>query len=187
MKWSSQKTIMFQVGIIKACSKQENSGIDELNKRITFLENKINQKQQTNNEIKIPEETKKTENKPQEKKTKEILIQNSTKNKEVPYWQNIVNTLKENGKIMLYTNLINSNAIQINDMTIGIQFAKGLTNFGKSVLERPENMQELVRLVSIEAGQEMKIKYLDSSTEKKEDKKGKISELDIPINIIEDE
>ena len=48
-------------------------------------------------------------------------------------------------------------------------------------------MQELVRLVSIEAGQEMKIKYLDNSTEKKEDKKGKISELDIPINIIEDE
>ena len=43
MKWSSQKTIMFQVGIIKACSKQENCEIEEIEKRITILEDKFNQ------------------------------------------------------------------------------------------------------------------------------------------------
>lgn len=32
---------------------------------------------------------------------------------------------------MLYTNLMNTNAKEINDMTVGIEFPKGLTSFGK--------------------------------------------------------
>ena len=118
------------------------------------------------------------------KKTTSI---NLVTGEEIPYWKDVINTLKENGKVMLYTNLINSTASKINDMTIGIKFAKGLTSFGKSVLEKPENMQELVRLVSIEAGQEMKIKYLEETSElKKQEESNKFSGLDIPINIIEE-
>ena len=41
IKWSSQKTIVFQVGIMKACSKEENQGIEELEKRIATLEEAI--------------------------------------------------------------------------------------------------------------------------------------------------
>ena len=41
IKWSSQKTIMFQTGIIKACIDIKNDGIDELKARIEELENKI--------------------------------------------------------------------------------------------------------------------------------------------------
>ena len=41
IKWSSQKTIVFQVGIMKACSKEENQGIEELEKRIATLEETI--------------------------------------------------------------------------------------------------------------------------------------------------
>ena len=44
---------------------------------------------------------------------------------------------------MLYTNLLNTNAVEINDMTIGIEFPNGMTSFGKTVLERPENKNEL--------------------------------------------
>ena len=41
IKWSSQKTIVFQVGIMKACSKEENQGIEELEKRLSALEETI--------------------------------------------------------------------------------------------------------------------------------------------------
>ena len=36
---------------------------------------------------------------------------------------------------MLYTNLLNTNAVEIDDMTVGIEFPKGITPFGKTVLE----------------------------------------------------
>lgn len=197
MKWSSQKTIMFQVGIIKVCSKQENCGTEELAKRITDLEEKIEkgvaiskpsiiQQATIKKEKSIEEivENKKTE-KPKKEKTENVVSKIEIGD-ELPYWKNIINNLKENGKVMLYTNLINSTANKINDLTIGIRFANGLTNFGKSVLEKPENMQELVRLVSLEEGQEMRIKYLDPKDEPKAKQNDKFSGLDIPINIIEE-
>lgn len=194
MKWSSQKTIMFQVGIIKACNKQENCEIEEIEKRITILEDKFNQgipekkinSTQSDNDKTIKNVEKKEQNKEVENVLKEKRANNVSTGEELPYWKNIINTLKESGKVMLYTNLLNSTASQINDMTIGITFANGLTNFGKSVLERPENMQELVRLVSIEAGKEMRIKYLEGKEKTKIEQTDKFSELDIPINIIEE-
>ena len=65
---------------------------------------------------------------------------------------------KNNGKIMLYTNLLNTNAVEINDMTVGIEFPKGITPFGKTVLEKPENKTEISNQVSIACGKEMHIK-----------------------------
>ena len=175
MKWSSQKTIMFQVGIIKACSKQENCGIEEIKKRITILEEQLNQgisnkkinSIQSDNSKTIKKIEKKEQNKEVEKVLKEKQANSVNIGEELPYWKNIINTLKESGKVMLYTNLLNSTASQINDMTIGITFANGLTNFGKSVLERTENMQELIRLVNIEAGKEMRIKFLEGQEKTK--------------------
>jgi hypothetical protein len=45
-------------------------------------------------------------------------------------------------------------------MTIGIQFPGGITPFGKAVLEKPENKQELIKQVSVACGKEMNIKFL---------------------------
>ena len=45
-------------------------------------------------------------------------------------------------------------------MTIGIEFPKGLTPFGKAVLEKPENIKELTDLVSIACGKQMQYKIL---------------------------
>lgn len=89
---------------------------------------------------------------------------------------------------MIYTNLINTNAKEINDLTLGIEFPNGLTAFGKTVLEKPENMQELVKQVSIEAGKEMRIKLIDlkasASTGNTNTNNG-LSSLGIDINVID--
>ena len=65
---------------------------------------------------------------------------------------------------MLYSNLMDTKAVEINDMTVGIQFPKGINAFGKTILEKQENIQELTRLVSIACGKTMQIKYVDTST-----------------------
>lgn len=109
------------------------------------------------------------------------------KSENVSYWANVINNLKQLGKVMIYTNLINTNAKEINDLTLGIEFPNGLTAFGKTVLEKPENMQELVKQVSMEAGKEMRIKLIDlkaSNIVQSKSDNG-LSDLGIDINIID--
>lgn len=88
---------------------------------------------------------------------------------------------------MLYSNLANSNAVELNDMTIGISFPEGLTPFGKSVIGKSENITEISKLISMEYGKPMQIRLIDNTNEKSNDNsidniaKG----LDLPLNIIE--
>ena len=111
--------------------------------------------------------------------------------KPAQYWQDIVNNFKKNGKIMLYTNLINTNAIEVNDMTVGIEFPKGITPFGKTVLEKPENKMEISKQVSVACGKEMQIKYIDAMPQGVEEMSEEqelsnfANEFNIPFDVIE--
>ena len=49
------------------------------------------------------------------------------------YWPQILSDLKQRGKRVLYTNLMGTNAKELNDMTVGIEFPRGMTPFGKLV------------------------------------------------------
>ncbi len=108
---------------------------------------------------------------------------------QLEFWPKIINQLKEDRKMLLATNLMGTVATLINDMTVGIVFQNGLTPFVKSIMERPENTQELTRLVSIECGKEMRIKLLDNQDDilkqKAQEAKNPMEELDIPVNVIE--
>lgn len=91
---------------------------------------------------------------------------------------------------MLYTNLLNTNAVEINDMTVGIEFPNGMTAFGKTVLERPENKNEIIKQVSMVFGKPMNIKYIDLKETKEQPKEpnnveNMMSNLDIPFHVID--
>lgn len=104
-------------------------------------------------------------------------------------WPNILNYFKTKGKIMLYTNLLNTNAVETNDMTVGIEFPNGINAFGKTVLEKAENKTEIEKQVSIACGKQMHVKYInlkqDSNQVSKNDAESMMSNLDIPFDIIE--
>ena len=105
-------------------------------------------------------------------------------------WKNILNELRQNGKIMLYSNLLKAKAIEINDMTVGISFPEGLNAFGKSILEKPENIIELSKIFSMEYGKDMKVRIIESvdALPKKEEKselESMATNLDIPLNVID--
>ena len=88
----------------------------------------------------------------------------------------------------LYTNLLNTNISEINDMTVGINFNNGLKPLAKGILEKPENMQEITKEISIAFGKEMKVKLIDNHVESKPVKsefENLVEGLDIPIDIIE--
>lgn len=102
------------------------------------------------------------------------------------FWGEVIDTLKEERKPMLYSNLLNTKGVLVDDMTFGIEFPNGLNSFGRSVIERPENMAELKRLVSIQCKKDMRIKLIDDKVNiaPKESAMPNI-DLGIDINIVE--
>ena len=179
IKWSSQKTIMFQAGMIKACMNIEFKS-EELESRNNTID-----KAQQNTENK-QETTKLNENK--NNKMAESVIQKKVQNNNsIPYWDNVINKIKQSGKMGVYVNLIGSRAQEVNDMVIEIELSNQ-NDFAKKILETKENKQEIERIVSIEAGKPMTVKFVSPDTKKKASNNldNMINSLDIPINIIDE-
>ena len=82
--------------------------------------------------------------------------------KKLDNWGKVVSGLKQSGKIMLYTNLMNTTATEINDMTVGIVFKNGITPFGRSILDKAESINELTKIISLEYGKPMQVRYIDA-------------------------
>ena len=201
MKNSTQRLILFQAGIIRLCDKDSNSDNNngeknnqDIYSRLEKIENYLRSgggiPKQTNSYTK--KTSTKINNTVDNKTINTSEIEGIGKNKKpAQYWKNIVDNFKKTGKIMLYTNLLNTNATEINDMTIGIEFLNGITPFGKAVLEKPENKKEISNQVSIACGKEMFIKYIDMKPEddKQNNEEKELSnfanEFDIPFDVIE--
>ena len=181
MKWSSQKSILFQVEIIKLCS-------EEIIEEPTIKKSSSNQSKSIDKQV-LQEN--KHENVQKVKSVQqENLAQAITKFDPAKGWSNILNDLRQNGKIMLYSNLLKAKPIELNDMTVGLSFPEGLNAFGKSILEKPENITELSRTFSMEYGKDMKVRIIESvdALPKKEEKnelESMANDLDIPFNVIE--
>ncbi len=202
MKQSTQRIIVFQAGIIKLCDreiseKQENSssnvsgnGNADIYARLEKIENYLRAGGGRSSSVnRVANKPKEAQNQSKTSDTSSIagIGKNS---KPAQYWKAIVNNLKQNGKIVLYTNLINTNAVEINDMTIGIQFPGGITPFGKAVLDKPENKQEIIKQVSIASGKEMHVQFIDTKPQEQvNNEEQEISSFangfDIPFDVVE--
>ena len=183
IKWSSQKNIIFQVGIMRLCSKENST----LNERVENLERKIASGGVETVKTKV--EVAKVQNKTVQSTKSVETVERPKQLKPVAgeeFWTNVINKLKEERKAMLYSNLNNTKAILLDDMTVGIKFLNGLNSFGKAVIEKTENMNELKKLVSMECGKEMRIKLiLDSPNGKTEENNSVPMDLGIDINYID--
>ena len=227
MKWSTQKTIVFQAGIIKLCSKEIGTGGD-VEERLEKIENylksgKMNVTQNNNINYNVGPanyngsnigtnavvnngvghkmsmganarmNTSTMPNNIGNSKSTTVRASTTTKkysNDLSKSWPKIVNDLKQNGKIVLYTNLMNTSAEQLNDTTVVINFPKGMTAFGKTVLNKQENIGELSNLISMACGKDMQIKYVENMQNQvpeyrpEDDIQKLANESNIPFNIM---
>lgn len=184
MKMSTQKNIIFQTGILKLCMEIEE---------IVKPEKKA--KSEKKIEIPIKKEVEKVE-KTSPNTHKVELREESTSDetsmnfKCVPYWQNVLDKIKQAGKMTMYANLLGTKGVLVNDMVIGIEFPKKVTEFAKKVIEENENKHLIENIVSIEQGAQMQVRILEKDNKTSETKKSSIeniaNELDIPINIIDE-
>ena len=202
LKWSSQKNIVFQVEILKLCSK-ENMNIEE---RVEKLENsmkngnvymhfetdaptKVLSTNVASNVERNHQSTNSSVNKNINAKTNASTITqkaNMQTLKGEEFWGNVIENLKEARMPMLYSNLMSTKAVLIDDLTVGIEFPNGLNSFGKGVIEKPENMQKLKELVSIECKKDMRIKLIDEKQPEISNNTHEELNLGININMIDE-
>ena len=213
IKWSTQKTIIFQAGMIKLCNKEkaENKGLEERVEKIEkYLKSgkigvvqnsavmgaNVQQARTTsapNNfspRATMAGGTQATQTRRANTNTAKKMETRNYSSDAKQYWPEILTDLKQNGKIVLYTNLINTQAKEINDMTVGIEFKNGMSAFGKTVLEKPENIREISKMVSMACGKPMDIKYISNDTQvnqisQEESLQQFANDSDIPFNVIE--
>ena len=137
IKWSSQKAIMFEAGIIKACME-----VNVVPQNVVAQEQVVNRKQiapvQKQENIAVA---------PKERKIEPQNQRNSAPS--ASYWNNVINKVKQSGKMAIYVNLIGSKASQLNDMTVEVELANR-NDFGREMLEKYENKALIEILVSEE-------------------------------------
>lgn len=184
MKTSTQKSIIFEAGLLKECI---NSDVfQDMNRVAPSVD--TNKPKNTRQVVSKKSDNTNTSATPEVKKNVPANTSNS-----VTYWNKILDNLKQSGKMVLYANLLGTTAFEINDMTIEIRFPKKITDFAKKVLDEHENRDLIIKLVSMESGKMMNIKYSDSSSDSNKSLKNKANEieniaeeLDIPFNIIDE-
>lgn len=202
IKWSEQKTIMLQTAIIKACAKYENNGIEDLQRMVKELEEKIasGNFSVNNSESEIKTTLKETNIVKQEKEVSNNVKINS-EGTTVSSWRSVLDYLKNNKKMLLFTALANTKAKQVGDMILEVYFLNGLTPFNQTTLDNIDNKNALNQAIVKVLGKEMHIKYFDakgasieSFKESKEESKNNNSistgfnpmgDLGIDINIFE--
>ena len=201
MKWSSQKTIMLEAGFIKLCDTNQpvsvqipastgtgasSSEIQELQRRLFRIENFLSQAGKNKTAVNPNNTTKQATPVQKQVERKPLTPEELKKNN---YWKDIVGKFKTEGKMGLYANLLNTNITEINDMTVGINFKNGLNPLAKGILEKPENINEISKEISMAYGKTMKVKLIDNKVEakpQKSDFENLVEGLDIPIDIIDE-
>lgn len=207
IKWSAQKTIMFQTGIIKLCTCENiiNNGkhandsavssgnTSALEARIANLENKL-----TNLQIAPRNSNAKTvsSNVPSSSRTPSIVQEQKTVNKapvntsgkEAEVWSKVITNLKQTGKIRLYTTLVNTKINPVNDLTWEVIFVNGLTDFTRKILEDSANRNDLNKIIFMEIGKEINLKFVDGKANTSTNTKATNdfeNDFGIDINVIE--
>ena len=211
LKNSTQKTIMFQAGIIKLCN-ESNGNAQGLEERIEKIEKYLRSgktvasappqkapvyqtiQQPLQNQVQSrpniqqnvsPEKNNKTT------PTKTNKVTNTPKRQSASgkdFWPGVVKEIKSKGKMVLGANLEGTKAKEINDMTVGIYFPKPINAFGKEILGKEENKREISNLVSMALGKTMNIKYIENAgIEQQPEQENDIQKIaegnDIPFTI----
>ena len=199
LKWSAQKTIMLQVGILKLCFERKTDGLEDIIDRIDKLEEKLASGNFTvNNSVskKAEKELKEEKAVPKEIPAPKILEVKSVNVEAEPVsskastvnWKNIITKLRTTGKIRLFSCLANTTVNEIGDMILEIVFPSGLTSFQEDVLNDNLNKKDLEKVIFEETGKEWHYKLKDGKKSAEDTAKkssNPINDLGIDINIIE--
>ena len=188
LKWSAHPRIMLEAALIKLCERRISAGDYDISERIQILEEKINEimlngvynaknvkDASKNGETEGGQTAKAAAKKTTAKSGARIPVKPGAKAhpeddknaKNFECWGDVLKELKDNGRMVLYTNLLNTKAIQINKNVIGIVF-EGNNSFGKMYVSKAENLKVVESCLEKLMGNEIRIKCLEQEEMPKE-------------------
>ncbi len=206
LKWAAHPRVLTEIALIKICERSiifENSGILE---RLSALENKLNSTEPIPRLTVQGSGTEKSDNSSyseREKKTaqKRIMEDNTSviagKSKGLDNWDEILVELKNSGRMVIFTNLLGTKAVELDSKFIGIVFSES-SNFSKDLISRHENLEVIEGILSKKLEKPMRVKCLlsedlkgrQSKTKEEDefiDKAKEIAEkFNVPVNIIDE-
>jgi len=198
IKWANNQIVVAQSQLIKLCVTTENDGLEDLRQRIEKLENNKNvvyvEKESKKNNIEKTINIEQKNSIPDVKnnnvvKTETNISTPSASFKEIPQWKDVLVDLRGNGKVSLFTNLVNAKASFVNDGLVGV-FLK--TDFAKTMVEKGDNLNVLKDTISNVLNKEYEVRcYLENDKKAIEDSRitdleNKMKGLNIPIDIIDE-
>ncbi|MCX7921045.1 MAG: DNA polymerase III subunit gamma/tau [Clostridia bacterium] len=207
LKWAIQPRILLEVSLIKICECKFELHSGDIMERLCALEKKLNNATLTmrnttdNNTLNTINSEK--EIKPDKKAgIVKSHVKPSAPGKGVENWDAVVNELKSLGRMVIYTNLIGTKAIELDSNFIGIVFGSDM-GFNKMLVSKAENLEVIEGIVAKKLGREVRVKCIDENSvnsnsqdangQAEQDKDELIEKaqdiakrLNIPVNVIDD-
>lgn len=171
LKWATHPRILLEVSLLKLCKTAPKAVPGDILERLAKLEEMAR-----NGNISVKAETvvqkispKKVEtpvknsNKPSHESV--IAVDKNTsgglkQGKELQGWDKVLDALRKSGRMAIYTNLMGSKAIEIDNKFIGVVFGSG-AGFNKMLVSKPDNTEVLEVALTKVLGREVKVKLLN--------------------------
>jgi len=212
-KWALHPRVLLEVSLVRICENEVSQFNKDIITRLSALERKINNldlNQQPVKKAVITEDASLKQDEREEKpkkaaskvsKAKEPTSQKEAKPK-IKYldmWDEVLNELKNCGRMKLYAFLLGTKAVKLDDRIIGIVFGESQKN-NKSECSKAENIEIIEEVAGKILGQEIKVKCIDEdaiavgsksnppdeSDEVVEKAQELAEKLNVPLNIIDE-
>lgn len=183
MKWASNPRILLEVSLIKLCDSGPSIPEDDIKARLSILEKKLNSinngtaktnapNADTNASSHFSENMgsgdKNQDNKNSDNSTSETSkrtesskhAEGQPSHKYIDSWDKVLEELKSCGRVVLYTNLLDTKAVELDDKRVCILFGEG-KGFNKMLCSRAENIEVIEKAIAKVLGREVRVKCLD--------------------------
>lgn len=204
LKWSAHPRVLLETALIKLCESRVDLGDSSMADRIQALENKIRDIMEKGIAVSdVGSKAQKANGSDGNDKTfapdvvKKIEKRNTAGSvKGLEVWGDVLKELKKNGRMVLYTNLLDTKVIEVDSKFVGVVF-KGGSSFNKMFVSKAENLEVVESYLSECMGKDVRIKCMDEEdtveTSKKEEKDELIEKaqdiadkLNVTLNIIDE-
>ncbi len=201
LKWANHPRVLLEVSLIKLCESSFSVDAENIMDRLAVLEKRISSGTfavKTESAANVP--AGKAEMPQREKRAPRKSMEETESasvpvdmGKELGCWSEVINELKAMGRMMIYTNLLNTKAVEQDDRFIGIVFDKG-ARFAKMIVSKTENLEVIQTILSKKLGREVRVRCIDAGAAAAEQKKDEFVEkvedlakrINVPVNIIDE-
>lgn len=184
LKWSTHPRILLETALIKLSEDNLNLKDSFIAERVTSLEKKLSDLlskgisikgdsdkedlgvKEKGKDIKGRKETSKDMDKLSQKADKDVSPKKITAGsmEGLKIWGDVLKEIKDFGRMILYTCLMNTKIVEIDDRFIGVVFGKGQgQEFSEECLMKPDNVEFIEGRLSERLGRQVKIKCINET------------------------